>query len=195
MNAIFDEAAWTRAEADRIGAMIRDVERFDRGFRKTELGSRKILRLVERHRAAARFFGEPSDLGFCLFSSTPTSDGFSYNKPDHMLAPILLPAWDQQLAFVVRGSWTVEKLLASGELLETAGSLNSEVKSRLNRDRCSWHEGPIKPDRNGGTHCSLLTMIRGQYVGVWWVCAHCRVSLERRYPVSLSWHVPAGESS
>ncbi|PBC37950.1 hypothetical protein CJ178_28455 [Rhodococcus sp. ACPA4] len=195
MNAMFDEAAWTRAEADRIGAMIRDVERFDRGFGKTELGNRKMLRLVDRHRAAARFFGEPDDPGFCLFSSTPTIGEFSSNNPDHLLAPIVLPAWDQCLAFVIRGTWTVEKLLGSGELLEKAGTMNPEVKSRLKRTRCSWHEGPIRPDRDGGTRCSLLTVTRGQYVGVWWVCAHCRESLERRHPGSLSWCVPAREPS
>ncbi|WP_337456186.1 hypothetical protein [Prescottella sp. D32] len=188
MSAPFAEDAWIRAEADRIGAMFREVEQFDRGFGATELGNRKMLRLVERHRAAARFFSEPGDPGFCTIVSTPTDEPFSVDNPDHMLAAMLLPSWDQQLAFVVRAPWTIARMLGDPELLRAHGTHQPGATSRLSRDRCYWHEGPIKPDSSGSKRCSLLTVKRGQYVGVWWVCAHCRQSLERRYLGRLSWH-------
>lgn len=189
MSACWDDT-WARAEADRIGAMLRSVEPFDRGFGRTDLGRRKMQKVLDRHRSAARFFRGPGDPGFCLIVSTPTPGPFSVDNPDHMNAPIILPSWDQRLAFVVRTPWTISQMLGDQKLLRAVGTLAPGASSRLKLDRCSWHEGPAKSDRLGRKGPSLLTITTGQYIGMWWVCAHCHESLERRYPDQLSWHTP-----
>lgn len=191
---------WERAEADRLSAMLRESERFKSvALQNDEDAQHKKARVLELHRKLFCHFQDHDDpdvyrAGVPFYEATPVADGqpnFTSANPDHLLAPIVLPAWSAELAFVVRPPWSVKRLLASTELLTIAPSIDLKARSPLNRHRCTWHDGPLRASSTGRRRAWLLTQVRGQYVGVWWVCARCREDLDALYRSGLAWHTPA----
>lgn len=183
------------AEADKIDAMLRETGAFQSpGLRRNRRARRKREELFRRNRQAHSTHPDADQgerPGF--FMATPGDDlpKFRSRNPNHTLAPYVVPVWDPAISVVVRLGWSIDLLLRRPEFLELVSTYNPKVTSRLDQRHCYWHDGPIRANSLGDRQCWLLTQVSGQWIGVWWVCAHCRQNLDRRYPGGICWRKPS----
>ncbi|WP_461418313.1 hypothetical protein [Gordonia sp. GN26] len=188
--------AFATGEADKISAMLRETERVDSyALAENYRAQQKLSALLRKNRRAMESGGpNHPPTGSGMISSPPPAPGIPevsiWSNLDPWLAPHIVPAWDPRVLFLARNGWTVRDLLASPQFLETG---YGNKKTRLRRDGCCWTNHAASPP--GSTEGSLLTMTRGQWVGVWWVCPSCRQALDTKYRTGLCWHTPSPEAN
>ena len=167
--------------ADQISKMLEENEKFSSpGLDSNETAQAKVKEVLDLHRLAISdgpgFAGDGEWLWTQAKPSVavPGVDDnvapqvFTTRNPAHLLAPIIVPAWNPGCPIVVRNGATVREVLAGRALPEDTG---------LDMSRCYWHEGPGQGGKRS-RHPKLLTQTCGQYVVVWWVCPHCAEHLK-----------------
>ncbi|GAC61584.1 hypothetical protein [Gordonia sihwensis] len=170
--------------ADQIDAVLVEVEQFSSpALDGSESATAKLIEVLEEHRLAmSQFAGE----GEWLYTQgraarprvpgvddhVPLTQRFTTKNPEHLLAPIIVPAWSPGQPIVVHNGEKTKNVLLQRNLPE---------QTALNMSFCYWHEGQ---GRRGSylTKPQLLTQTSGQYVVVWWVCPSCAERLTSAFP-------------
>lgn len=175
--------------ADQVEMVLREVEQFDSpGLAHSEVTRAKLdVVLAEYRQAISRGPVLMSDGHYAetaapsrsirvpgLDDDLPLSADIPFDEedPDHLLGPIVIPAWNPRIPIVVRNGATVSTVLWARDLLRHTG---------LDMKHCTWHDGAARQGRYMDKP-SLLTQTRGQYVVIWWVCPTCAERLQAAFP-------------
>lgn len=174
---------------DQLEHVQREVDQFDSPGLADDatVHAKENLVLDEMRLATAR---GPETFGGGAYLSTPAPDQppvvpgvgdttllprlprFNPDNPEHLLAPIVIPAWNPASPVVVRNGAKLKVVLQRPEIIE-------QTEPRMLH--CTWHDGPCRR----GSYLDdpmLMTTTRGQYVILWWVCGYCAEQLKKAFP-------------